>query len=166
MNATRMALATVLTVALVLASATAWCGRPATGDLKGGILHGPVKQLISGHVGRLLVLKSQIGITDEQKDKIAAVLQKHLDKIVPAATTLLEKRQALREAILKQPADEKAIRAAAQDLTGSVADASVLAARVIAEVRPILTEKQMRLLENFRADAHKATIEWFSQLGK
>ena len=72
----------------------------------------------------------------------------------------------LREAVLKEPADEKAIRSAAKDLSKSIGDASVLASRVIAEARPVLTAEQVKLIRNFRTEVDKATLDWLNQLGR
>ncbi len=169
MNGKRILVVCVLTAFVATASVTAWglhSGIPGIVAKSGCLFNSPVKRLVAGHVGRLLVLRSDLDITDEQKEKVSALVKSRLDEIVPIAKTVIDKRRALREAVLKEPVDEKAIRSAALDLTKSIGDASVLASRVIAEARPVLTAKQVKLIRDFKTEVDKATLDWLNQLGR
>ncbi len=161
---TKQIAAIVTIVAMVTATGSAWAFHGGFFHRDGDLDKYPGKRLLMGHVGRLLVLKSQLNVTEDQKKKIGEILKGHTDEIVPVAKTLLDNRKHLREAVLKEPADEKAIRAAAEDLTKSVADASILAAKLIAEARPVLTTRQWEVLHEAGDGFHKATIDWLDQL--
>lgn len=160
---TKRIAAIAVIVAIVAAAGSAWAFHGGFSRVC-GLDKSPVKRLIVGHIGRLLVLKSQLNITEDQKKKIGEIIKSHTDEIVPVAKAALEKRRNLREAVLKEPVDEKAIRAAAQDLTKSIADASILAAKVIAEARPVLTKRQWDVLHEAGDGFHKATVDWLDQL--
>lgn len=163
---TKKIAAIVAIVALLVAGGSAWAFHGGLFHRAGDLDKCPVKRLIVGHIGRLLVLKSQLNVTDEQKEKMREIVKGHMDEIVPIAKALLNERRNLRLAVLKDPADEKAIHAAAQDLTKSVADASILAARVISEARPVLTKRQWLVLRESGDGFHKATVDWLDQLSE
>ena len=169
MNKKRIIVVCVLTAFVATASVTAWgfhAGIPGIIGKCGCFSNSPIKRLVAGHVGRFLVLRSKLDITDEQKKKVSAILKNRLDEIVPMAKVVIKKRRALREAVLKEPVDEKAIRSAAKDLSKSIGDASVLASRVIAEARPVLTDKQVKLIQDFKTEVDNATLDWLNQLGR
>jgi Spy/CpxP family protein refolding chaperone len=163
---TKRAFTAWLVVVVVALGSTAWGFPGASGDDPQWFFGGPVKRLIMDQIGRLLIFRSQLDLTPQQREKIATVVKKHMDEIVPTAKAVLEKRQSLQEAVLKDAGNEKAIRAAATDLTKSVGDAAVLAAKVIAEARPILSEKQVDLIAKYRAGRQEAVIDWLDQLAK
>jgi len=163
---TTRAFAAWLVVVIVALGSTAWGFPGASADDPQLFFGGPLKRLIMDQVGRFLIFRSQLDVTPEQREKIAAVVKKHMDEIVPTAKTVLEKRRSLREAVLKEAGNEKAIRAAATDLAKSVGDASVLAAKVIAEARPILTEKQVDLIAKYRSGRQEAVNDWLDHLAK
>ncbi len=119
-----------------------------------------------GNIGRFLVLRSELGLTNDQRKRIAGIVKNHRDEIRPVAKALLEKRRALKEAVINKPGDEAAIRTAATDLGKTIGDASVLASKVVAQVKPVLTPQQVERIENFRAGTQKATSDWLDQMGK
>jgi Spy/CpxP family protein refolding chaperone len=131
-----------------------------------GPFGGKIKHLVSGHIGRLLVLRSQLDITREQKQKIGWILKGRVKDIAPIARTLVEKRAALRQQVMKESPDEKAIRSAVKGLADSIGDAAVLASKIVSEVRPVLTPNQVKLVEKFRADSNKAVLDWINKLDK
>jgi len=166
MSAKKILVVCLLTAIVAAGAVAAWGVQTGLGHGTESFFNCPVKKLIVGHLGRLLILKSKLDVTQEQKDKVSSIVKSHLNEIVPVAKTVLESRKALREAVLKQPTDEKAIRSAARELAKAAGDASVLASRVIAEARPVLSPKQQQLILSFRAEADKATFDWLNQLGK
>jgi Spy/CpxP family protein refolding chaperone len=126
----------------------------------------PLARLIMGNIGRFLVLRSELNITDEQRKKIAAEIKSHKAEIRPIAKEVFEKRQALRDAALNKPGDKQAIMAAANDLGKAIGDAALLASKVLAQVKPIMTPEQQERIKNFRMTNDKATAEWISQIGQ
>ena len=126
----------------------------------------PLARLIMGNIGRLLVLRSELNISAEQRKKIAAEIKSHKDEIRPIAKEIFEKRMAIRDAVLNKAGDRQAIMAAANDLGKAIGDAAVLASKVIAKVKPVLTSEQQERIKNFRMANEKATAEWISQIGQ
>lgn len=158
----------VLVVVLVLGAAAvpSIAAEPVQDD--GGVQFAsrPLARLIMGNIGRFLVLRSELNITDEQRKKIAAEIKRHKDEIRPIAKEVFEKRQALRDAVLNKPGDKQAIMAAANDLGKAIGDAAVLASKVVAQVKPMLTPEQQERIKNFRMTNDKATSDWISQIGQ
>lgn len=166
MNTRIIGTAFFLMLAVVGLTATSWAAEPA---VKGDVLtlgQSPLAKLITGNIGRFLVLRSELGITADQKKKIIGIVKSHRDEIRPVVKSVLEKRRALRDAVVNKPGDETAIRGAATELGKSIGDAAVLASKVVAQVKPELTSQQIERIEKFRADTQKATAEWLDQMDK
>jgi Spy/CpxP family protein refolding chaperone len=126
----------------------------------------PLGRLISGHIGRWMVLRSVLNLTDEQKAKLKEAVKPHKAEIAKAAKGVWEKRTALVGAVLAEQPDEQAIRHAADELGKAIGDAAVLASKVVGDVRPVLTSKQREQLEKFRQDCQTATDRFFQQVTK
>jgi Spy/CpxP family protein refolding chaperone len=126
----------------------------------------PFGRLICGHIGRWMVLRSELNVTDEQKDKIKATIKPRKPEIAKAAKGVWEKRTALVDAVLADQPNEEAIRHAADDLGKAIGDAAVLASKVAGDVRPVLTTEQREKLQKFREDCHVATDKFFQQATK
>jgi Spy/CpxP family protein refolding chaperone len=109
----------------------------------------PIGRMISGCIGRLLVLRSQMNVTEEQKAEIREVLATHRPAIAETVKSVRDKRVALRNAVLSGAADEGQIRADADELGKAIADAAVKASKLRNEIAPILTEEQRRLIASF-----------------
>lgn len=129
----------------------------------GRLAHTPLGRLLSGHLGRLLVLRSEMNVTDEQRQKIKGVVVEHKGEIAKAAKGVWEKRTALRDAVLGGEADEAAIRRAADELGKAIGDAAVLGSKIRGQVAPILTDRQKELIKECRADCQTATEKFFQE---
>ncbi len=166
MNTRIIGAAFFLILAVVGLTTASWAAEPAAqGDFQ--ILgHSGLAKLITGNIGRFLVLRSELGVTNDQKKKIVEIVKSHRDEIRPVVKTILEKRRALREAVVNKPGDETAIRSAATEMGKAIGDAAVLASKVVAQVKPVLTPQQIERIEKFRADTQKATTDWLDQMGK
>jgi Spy/CpxP family protein refolding chaperone len=126
-------------------------------------LNGPLGQLISGHIGRLMVLHSELNLTDQQKDKIKEVVAAKKPEIAKVAKGVWERRSVLVDAVLADQPDERAIRKAADDLGKAIGDAAVLASNVAREVKPALNSQQRELMQKCRADCRQATAKFFEK---
>jgi Spy/CpxP family protein refolding chaperone len=126
----------------------------------------PLANLIHGHIGRLMVLKSELNVTDEQKAKIKETLKADKPEIAKVAKGVWEKRTALLNAVLAEQSDEQAIRKAADDLGKSIGDAAVVASKVVGQVRPVLTSEQREKIKKFRQDNQEATGKFFDKVLK
>jgi Spy/CpxP family protein refolding chaperone len=129
----------------------------------GKACHGPAPQLARGTIGRWMVLRSELDITDDQREQIKSIVQSHRDAFRPLIGKVVAAKRALREAVIEPEADEARIRAAAAELGREVGEAAVLASKVAAEVRPVLTEEQIERLEQFRVDQGAAVDRWIEK---
>jgi Spy/CpxP family protein refolding chaperone len=118
-----------------------------------------------GNVGRFLVLRSELNLTDEQRGQIRDVLAANRSRIVGVTKSVREKRVALRDAVLASDLDEARIRAAADELGQAAGDAAVKAAQLRGQLAPILNEEQHRLIGDFIAEQDKAMAAFLEQAG-
>jgi Spy/CpxP family protein refolding chaperone len=124
----------------------------------------PMGRLIHQRLAKLFDLRDELGVTDDQRDAIHAILRDHRDELRPAVKALVEKHQTLRTAVLADEADEAAIRAAATELGTSIGDAAVVASQVAKEVKAVLTPEQLTRLREFHADRQDAIDELMQHL--
>ena len=161
-----IASALVLNLVFVCLGLNAWGAEPpAKADIE-TLGHAPLAKLITGNIGRFLVLRSELAITADQKKKIVEIVKSRRHEIRPVAKMILEKRRALQEAVVNKPGDETAIRGAATEMGKAIGDAAVLASKIIAQVKPELTSQQIERIGKFRADVQKATDDWLDQMDK
>ena len=124
----------------------------------------PLARLIRGQIGRWLVLRSELNLTDDQKQQIAAILKSHKAEIVQAVQPIVEKHRALRAAVTAPSPDEKAIRAASDDLGHAIGDAAVLASKIRGKIAPILTDQQRQEIQDFRSQSDHAVDDFFAKV--
>ncbi len=159
-----------LLVVAVAAVATVTLADAEKGPLakahRGWVAHTPLGQFLTGQVGRLMVLRSELDVTDQQKAEIKKVLVSHKSEIIVQVKSLWQKRQSLRDAVLAEKTDEAAIRRAADNLGKAIGDAAVLAAKLKGEVAPVLTSEQKQRIKEFRMDADQATEKFLGKLGQ
>jgi Spy/CpxP family protein refolding chaperone len=118
-------------------------GRLSAGAFPGKT-HSGFGPRLFGHIARALDL------SDDQKTRIKTVLKAHASEIETQMTASAAARRAVHEAVLAQPVDEAAIRAAALQLGQVHADGAVLFARIHTEIQPILTDAQRAKIQSFR----------------
>jgi Spy/CpxP family protein refolding chaperone len=126
----------------------------------------PLGRLIMGNLGRLLVLKSELNVTDEQHEQIHGIIVENKGDIAEVAEGIWRKRSALRDSVLAEKPDESTIRKAADELGDAIGDAAVLASKLAGRVRPILTDEQRERIEKCRVDCHKAVEKFFEKAAK
>lgn len=160
-----LALVSVLAGGLATAGmAAAPHAGPQAGWLKGRAGDTPLGRLITGSIGRWMVMRSELNLTEEQKSKVRGVLVAHRAQIAETVKSLHVKRAALRDAVLQGQSEDQ-IRAAAAQLGDVIADASVKAAKLRNELAPILTEDQRKLIGKFVADQDQAVGKFLDQAG-
>lgn len=144
----------LLTVGGLCAGATAMHAadaRVAAGPFAEKSEGGPLRRFISGQIGRLITLRSELNLSDDQKAKMKAIVMSHKAEIAAVAKPIVEHKRAIRDAMLaKDGTDEAAIRAATDAMAKPFGDAAVLAAKIRAEVRAVLTPDQMKKIGEFR----------------
>ena len=157
-----------LLVVGMLAGGIAWAaeGDGAKGPLHGRFANTPLGQLITGQIGRLLVLKSQMNVTPEQRDQVKAILVQHKPEIVAVIKDIVAKKRAVHQQVLADKVDEQAIHTATSDLGKSIGDAAVLAAKIRGEISPLLNDQQKKLLQQFRVDSEAAVDQWLNDISQ
>ena len=155
-------------VAAGLATA-GWASGPASapgaGWLKGPAANTPLGRLVTASLGRLLVLRSELELTPEQRSQIRDVLISHRAQIAQTVKSVRDKRVVLRDAVLQGQSDEQ-IRAAAAELGTQIAEASVKAVKLRNQLAPILTEQQRTRIGQFIADQDQAVGRFLEQAGQ
>jgi Spy/CpxP family protein refolding chaperone len=124
----------------------------------------PLVNFIRGQIGRWMVLRSELDLTADQKQQIAAIVQAHKAEILQVVRPVVQKRQALRDAVTAANPDETVIRSAADDLGHAIGDAAVLASKIKQQVAPILTDEQRRQITDFRRQSDHAVEDFFSKM--
>lgn len=151
---------------MLIGGASVWAMGPHHGHIAHAIRglgpHAPLRTLIHGEVGRLAALQSDLGVTDEQRDQIHAVLQSYRGDFAPLVRDLVEIRRSLHDAVVSPDGDVDAITRSAAELGDAVAAVSLLAADVVREIRPLLTADQIEQLEAFSENRQAAVDRWFA----
>ncbi len=127
----------------VLGLAGLFAGRLSAGAFPHG-RHSDFGAHVFGRISRALDL------TEDQKSQVKAILKTHATEIESQIRASAAARRAVHDAVLAQPLDEAAIRAAAQKLGRVHADGAVLFAKIRTEVQPLLTEEQRAKIQTFR----------------
>ncbi len=120
----------------------------------------PLKRLLMGELGRNFTLRSELDITAEQRSQIHRVLQQRRGLLKPTVTKIVAAKRALRDAVLAEEADEKKVRKAASRLGDVIGEVALHVAAIVRDVRPILTEEQLTLIEDHAAERDIAVDEW------
>jgi len=127
--------------------------------------NGPLRRLIVGQMGRWMTLSSELNLTTDQGQQIRQIVWSHHSEIAQVLKPLVEKRRALRAATSTPTLDESAIRAASADLTQSIGDAAVLAAKIKLEVRHVMTPRQTQQIDAFRQQSDSAVDGFIQEIG-
>lgn len=132
--------------------------------------HGPLARLISGKVGRLMVLRSELGVTDEQRTQFIKLAKEHRGDVGPKLAAAHKTMRGLRDAVLADDASEAQIRKAADAHGQAVAEAAIALSKVAKEGKQVLSETQRGQVRKFVADndaAHdKLVQEWKARAEK
>ena len=124
----------------------------------------PMGRLLQRMVGRKLILRSNMNVTDEQREKIRAIVESHKPEIVEVVKPIVAGKRALADAVGADNTDEAAIRAACGQLGRSLGDASVLAANVRKEVLTVLTQEQRALFDTFQSEVASDVDAWLQEV--
>jgi len=152
----RILIAIGLTLAVVTGMAASSGDFSPGGWARSRLVNTPLGRLVSGTIGRLLVLRSEMNVSGEQRAKIRQLLMTHRAQIVETVKALRDRRVALRDAVLSGKAGEAQIRAAAAELGKVIGDAAVRASKLRDGIAPILTEEQRELVREFFMENDRA----------
>jgi Spy/CpxP family protein refolding chaperone len=98
-------------------------------------------------------ISSALELSDDQKTRIKEILKAHSAEIEAQIRSSGAARRALHQAVLAEPADEAAIRAAAANLGSVQGDGALLFAKIRSEIDPLLTDPQRVKLRQLRERA-------------
>jgi Spy/CpxP family protein refolding chaperone len=102
------------------------------------------------HGGRgLLWVLEKLTLNEDQEREIASILGRHRDEIGRTMAGMVEARTGLREAVTADVYSEGAVRQAAKRAGEQEEQAAVLGARILNEMRPVLTAEQKDQVKNF-----------------
>ena len=124
----------------------------------------PLGQHLTGSIGRLLVLRSELGVTAEQRAQIRATVLEHAPDLVETAQDVVQEWRTLGDAVLAEEIDEKAIRNAAAEFGASIGDAAIARAKLIREVRGVLSNEQIDAIKEFRAEQLRSVERLLEQV--
>jgi len=143
----------IFSVAVVGVIATAaMAAGPAVGPvgfLGGPLANSPLGRTISGCLGRALTLRSDLNVTDQQRQQIRDVIMSHRAEIATTVKSVRDKRVDLRDLVRSDKAEKSEIRAAADALGQAVSDAAVKAAELRGKIAPLLSQDQRATIDKF-----------------
>ena len=99
-------------------------------------------------------LIQDLDLSDEQKEKVEAIVEKYEDDKDNLVEGMKEAREELHEVIFAEEYSEAAVRQAAQQVSAIMEELAVLHAKMIAELRTVLSPEQMGYLKG-RLEAMK-----------
>lgn len=174
----RYTIAAILTLALAVGVPLAIAGSDTaeqpdgapvsvkTGAADTGPGHGPLGQFLRKRLGKLRGLQQELDLTDEQRTGIHDIILSYKQDLARAAQAVAEDKRALREAVVAENPDENTIRAESLKMANSIGDMAVLLSDVVAEVRLVLTEQQIEVLQEAHADRTEAVDRLLEQLAR
>jgi periplasmic protein CpxP/Spy len=101
----------------------------------------------------------QLGLSDQQRQQIRAVMDQHRDELRSAGERLGAARRAQHEAMALVPFDEDQVRARAADVAAAQTEMAVLRGRLHSEVFQLLTPEQQTKAQQLRAERAKRAAE-------
>ncbi len=144
-----------------LASLTYAAVPAATAQFGGGQwAQTPLGKMLSGNLGRMLTLRSELGVTEEQRQQLREVIKSHRSEIAGTVKSLHDARTNLRDSVMKTDASESEIRSAATTLGNAIANAAVQRAELRKEIAPIFTAEQQQLVRESLAE-NDAAVDKF-----
>lgn len=94
----------------------------------------------------------RLNLTDQQKQEIAAILKAYQGDIVTAVDAVVVARKNLIETIHGAVYNENDVRKASKDVAVAEEELAVLRAKVVSELKGVLTTEQLSALEQFKSD--------------
>lgn len=137
----------VLTLTLFLSSAfkaDAFIGQGNTGQNYPNLNFSVLKALF------------QLNLTTEQKKDIAAILKGYQDEVKNAVDDVVASRKNLFETIHGDTYNESAVRDASKGVASAEEELAVLRAKIVSDIKTVLTAEQLSTLENIKTDIYSA----------
>ncbi|MBN1901347.1 Spy/CpxP family protein refolding chaperone [Candidatus Sumerlaeota bacterium] len=126
----------------------------------------PLGRMFLANRGRLMTLRAELNVTEEQRGEIRAIIQNHKGEFQPVAEKIALAKRALRKAVLEGKPVESDIRKASDELGKSIGEAAILASKIAEEIRPVLNEEQKKLIDKFMADKEESVDNWIDEMAE
>jgi Spy/CpxP family protein refolding chaperone len=98
-----------------------------------------------GHLGRLL---KGVNLSTEQKYRAEGIVEGHYSDLINGKMSVLRARQNLLTVMTSDSLDEKEAHMAYRVLTGAEENLTILRAKILNEVMPVLTPEQQTTIKN------------------
>ena len=112
---------------------------------------GPGDHVWSGPQGHMLKMLLELNLTDAQKHDIAVILKEHRSTASSTLASMITAKKDLFELIDADEMNEEAIRTAFQKAAEYEEELTVMRAKLIQEIRGVLTDEQKATLESMKA---------------
>lgn len=124
---------------------------------------GPLGRLFMGKMGRLMVLRSELNLTEDQHTQLKKIMLENRTAVGPELGKIALSMRGLRDAILADEPNEANIRKAADVHAHAVADAAVAISKVAQQGKKVLTDEQKGLVKKFFADNDAAMDKFMTE---
>lgn len=124
---------------------------------------GPLGRLFMGKMGRLMVLRSEMNLTEDQHGQLKKIMLENRKDVGPHLGKIAMSLRGLRDAVLADEPNEANIRKAAEVHANAVADAAVTISKVAQQGKKVLTEEQKGLVKKFFADNDAAMDKFMAE---
>jgi Spy/CpxP family protein refolding chaperone len=128
------------------------------------VAQSPHTKLIVGQIGRTMVLYADLDITADQIAKIREVVMKRKFEFVVQGLLLVTRKALLIDAVMAEKVDEKAIRAAADNLGQSIGNLAVATAKTRSEIASILTSDQKEAIAAYVNGTKSALFKYWRRV--
>lgn len=123
-------------------------------ELREGLAAVPAGRFRGRHRGtgpedRTARMVRRLGLTEEQREQVQAILESERKTAAPLRQQLAETRKKMREAALAEPFDESAIRRLAERRSEMRVELDISRARARSRIHALLTPEQRELAKKF-----------------
>ncbi len=124
-----------------------------------------IREIVRAAVRNFLDFRKETPLSDEQKTAISKIMSEHRTEIQAQIAKGRDARRAMATAA-KENADSPSTKSAAEKIGDLARDRALLAARISAEVRPLLTPEQQKQIESARKEIESLVDAAFAAVGR
>ncbi len=109
-----------------------------------------VRDLVRGAIGRMMVLRSELDLSEGQREQIVGIYESRKEVLRNSVTSVLKSRRALSEAITSGKSEQE-LKKVSDELGDAVARAALEFAKTRQQARRVLTTEQKKEIDETRA---------------
>lgn len=106
-------------------------------------------------IQKLMAMRDDLGLTDTQKQEIRGVIETYRSEIKDQWAIGKSAREGMRTAVQEYGAESPEASATAEKIGDAATSGSLLLAKILSDVKPLLTEDQIQKMQDGRADISK-----------